>query len=532
ENMPIPFDSNDPLERFQNDVGEIDFSRTPAAPGTGVTTPRQQINTVPSFIDAYAVYGGSDSRLEWLRTGPVDGNMANNGASLMLPGGYLPRENERNRQTGSAQSVRAVPAPAMDLMGPLVGHASKAVVAGDVRANENIALTATHTLFAREHNRIVSELPVSLSAEERFQIARRIVGAEQQYITYTQFLPALGVHLSPYHGYDPNVDPAITNEFATVAYRVHSMVHGEFEPTVPQGTYSSAELAAFEREGIEVEHEGQDVTLVIPLELAFGNPDLLQQVRLGPLLGGLGNERQYKNDEQIDEAMRSVLFQIPKPGNPDPASCGTPTINPGCFADVQDLGAIDIERGRDHGIPSYNLLRVAYGLAPQTSYTAITGEKTASFPSSKEIDQRDPIDDPDILDFTSLKDDEGKSIPLGSDDAGEEATVGTRLTPLAARLAAIYGPGNVDKVDAFVGMVSEPHVPGTEFGPLQLAMWKKQFEALRDGDRFFYLNDPMLDTIRKKYGIDYRHTLAQIIHANTGEETQPDVFKAPPEPES
>ena len=48
----------------------------------------------------------------------------------------------------------------------------KATFAGDVRANENIALTATHTLFAREHNRLVKLLPTSLSEEERFQIAR------------------------------------------------------------------------------------------------------------------------------------------------------------------------------------------------------------------------------------------------------------------------------------------------------------------------------------------------------------------------
>ena len=38
------------------------------------------------------------------------------------------------------------------------------MVAGDVRANENIALTATHTLFAREHNRIVDALPAALLA--------------------------------------------------------------------------------------------------------------------------------------------------------------------------------------------------------------------------------------------------------------------------------------------------------------------------------------------------------------------------------
>ena len=309
EKAPIPFDSKDPLERFRNDLGVIDFSRTPAAPGTGVSTPRQEINTVPSFIDAFAVYGDSEKRLEWLRSGPFDGNLADNGATLMLPGGYLPHADVRG-------NVAA--APQMDLMGPLAGHRANAIEAGDVRANENIALTATHTLFAREHNRIVSLLPTSLSAAERFEIARRIVGAEEQYITYTQFLSALGVHLSPYRGYNPNANPTITNEFATVGYRVHSMVHGEFEPQVRNRTYTPKQLEAFERVGIEVEHEGANEKLVIPLGLAFGNPDLLQSVGLGPLLKGLGEERQYKNDEQIDESLRSVLFQIPKPGKPRP----------------------------------------------------------------------------------------------------------------------------------------------------------------------------------------------------------------------
>ena len=57
---------------------------------------------------------------------------------------------------------------------------------------------------------------------------------------------------------------------------------------------------------------------------------------------------------------------------------------------------------------------------------------------------------------------------------------------------------------------------GSEFGELQLAMWKQQFQALRDGDRFFYLNDPVLPEIKRLFGIDYRRTLAQIIEAEHG----------------
>ena len=79
-----------------------------------------------------------------------------------------------------------------------------------MRANENIALTATQTLFAREHNRIVAVLPNVLPEELKFQIARRVVGAEQQYITYNEFLPALGVNLAAYPGYNPNVNPTLS----------------------------------------------------------------------------------------------------------------------------------------------------------------------------------------------------------------------------------------------------------------------------------------------------------------------------------
>ena len=142
----------------------------------------------------------------------------------MLPDGYLPpsdRPRQSGRRTGHGhrRSVR--------------GNPNSAVVAGDARANENIGLTATHTLFAREHNRIVGLLPNGLSQEEKFQIARRIVIAEEQYITYQEFLPAMGVALSPYTGYRSNVDTTLSNEFATVGYRAHSQIHGEFELEVP-----------------------------------------------------------------------------------------------------------------------------------------------------------------------------------------------------------------------------------------------------------------------------------------------------------
>src|SRR2546423_1736633 len=174
----IPFNANDPLEQFRNDLGVIPFNRSAATPGTGVTNARQQTNTENSYIDAEAVYGNTNTRLDWLREGTLDGNPTNNGARLMMPNNYLPRKDAR----GNAST-----APAMDVDGNLLANPTHAMVAGDPRANENIFLTATQTLFAREHNRIVAALPASMSQEDKFQVARRVGIAEQQYITYNEW---------------------------------------------------------------------------------------------------------------------------------------------------------------------------------------------------------------------------------------------------------------------------------------------------------------------------------------------------------
>ena len=271
-----------------------------------------------------------------------------------------------------------------------------------MRANENIALTAIQTLFAREHNRIVAALPNSLPPQKKFEIARRVVGAEVQYITYNEFLPALGVKLADVPRLRPEREPGPhrTSSRPSASGRTAWCTASSTSTSTP-GDYSAAQLAAFAAEGIEVTERRRPSTRSRSRSPSRSATRICcSRSASAPMLAALGGEHEYKNDEQIDNTMRSVLFEVPKPGTTDPAACQTPVVDPRCFSGVADLGADDIERGRDHGMPSYNAMRRAYGLAPKRSFTAITGESTDRFPSTRRS-TRPTINDPNILDFVA-----------------------------------------------------------------------------------------------------------------------------------
>ena len=80
-------------------------------------------------------------------------------------------------------------------------------------------------------------------------------------------------------------------------------------------------------------------------------------------------------------------------------------------------------------------------------------------------------------------------------------------------LQAAYG--SVDNIDPFEGGLAEDHVAGSDMGPLFTTILADQFTRLRDGDRFFYLNESFnpdeLNILRQG------DTLAKVIEANTGD---------------
>ena len=215
------------------------------------------------------------------------------------------------------------------------------LLAGDVRAAENIALTSMHALFVREHNRLADEISAgnpTLSDEEVYQQAREIVIAQLQAITYNEFLPALlGERaISDYDGYDASVDPGIANEFSTAAFRFgHSTLTDEI--------------------GF-VGNDGLDVQEAVSLSGAFFNPAMLEDTGIDSILKYGSSVVSQEIDLQVVDSLRNFLFGPPGAGG-------------------LDLVSLNIQRGRDHGLDDYNATRVAYGLDAFESFDELTSDE-------------------------------------------------------------------------------------------------------------------------------------------------------------
>jgi hypothetical protein len=321
-NVPVP--QGDPFfDPFGTGNQVIGFNRSVYDPATGtdLSNPRQQPNVITAYIDGSQVYGSDARRADALRT-HVGGLLKTS------PGDMLPLNNATYFTT---------PLPNAN-NGPFPD--GQMYVAGDVRANEQVGLTAVHTLFMREHNRIAGQLArvhPDWSDEQLYQEARRRVGAEIEAITYNEFLPAL---LGPYAPglfgqYDPSINASVTTEFSTAAFRVgHTLL--------------SPQILRIESNGTP------DPRGPMALKDSFFNPPLItNSTDLGEILKGLASQRAQEIDNLLVDGVRNFLFGPPGAGG-------------------FDLASLNIQRGRDHGLADYNTVRATYGLPKVTSFAEIT----------------------------------------------------------------------------------------------------------------------------------------------------------------
>lgn len=396
----------------------IPFNRALFDPSTGTdtTNPREQENEITSWIDGSMVYGSDDDRAAALKDETTPYLLATSDGNL-LP-----------FNAGLLTNADAV------------GAGAALFLAGDVRANEQIGLTVMHTLFVREHNRIAETINTnnpSLTDQEVFEVARRLLIGKIQYITYNEWLPALigSTAIPAYSGYDATINPTIFNEFSVGAFRLgHSMLNEQ--------------LLRLDGSGIEI----ADGNLNLMDGFFAGHLLLLTENDIDPFLRGFATQEHQEIDEQVVSDIRNFLFGQPGSGG-------------------LDLASLNIQRGRDHGVPSYNDMRAAMGLARYTGFSQITS---------------DPV--------------------------------------VADALFDTYG--DIDDIDLWVGGLAEDNVAGSQLGELFQAILVRQFSDIRDGDRFWYENDLSSDEIL----IVEATSLEDIIVDNTDiqdSEIQANVFIAP-----
>ncbi|MEP4196164.1 MAG: peroxidase family protein [Aliishimia sp.] len=307
---------------------------------------------------------------------------------------------------------------------------------GDVRAAENIALSSMHTIFTREHNRLVDELVVedpTLSDDQLFEAARARVEGIVQAITFNDFLPILlgeGA-FDNYAGYDETVNAGISIEFSTAVYRLG---HTLLSPNLLKVA------------------EGGEETGQLALRDAFFRPSLLREPdMISDILRGAATQTSQAVDTQVVEDVRSFLFGPPGAGG-------------------FDLAALNIQRGRDLGVASYNNLREAIGLDRVQSFADITSD-----------------------------------------------------IAFAAQLEAVYG--DVDLIDAWIGGLAEDAVDGGLVGETFSIVMIDQFTRLRDGDAFW--SEGRAGLSEDAQAAIWDTTLADIILRNTDVEAiQSDVFAA------
>ncbi|XP_039320734.2 putative oxidoreductase PXDNL isoform X2 [Saimiri boliviensis] len=291
---------------------------------------REQINQQTAYIDGSNVYGSSELESQALRDPSAPRGLLRTGLPWPPSGKHL--------LPFSADAPTACARQQQD---------SPCFLAGDRRANEHLALTAMHTLWFREHNRVATELSAlnpHWDGDTLYQEARKIVGAELQHITYSHWLPkVLGDPgtwmLKGYRGYDPNVNAGIVNSFATAAF---TLGHAFINPILYRLNDTFGEIS-----------EGH-----LPFHKALFAPSrIIKEGGIDPVLRGLFGVALKRRAPSylLSPELTQRLFSTAH------------------FAAV-DAAASIIQRGRDHGIPPYGDFRVFCNLTSVKTFEDLQNE--------------------------------------------------------------------------------------------------------------------------------------------------------------
>ena len=371
-------------------------------------------------------------------------------------------------------------------------------ITGDGRGNENIALTSVHSIFHSEHNRLVEANKATILAsndlaflnewlridvtavptapndiaalewdgERLFQAARFTNEMQYQHMVFEEFARRIQPTIDPFvFNNSPEIDPSIVAEFAHTVYRFgHSMLTGTVDRLENDLTTVNGEpdqktlLAAFLNPQAYIE-SGADIATI--------NANLVR---------GLTRDVGNGIDEFIVDDLRSNLLGLPL-----------------------DLGALNIARGRETGVPSLNETRRqlynSTGLADLKPYTSWVDFS---------LNVKNQLS---VINFiaaygthTSIT---SQSTVAGKRAAAELIVFGGAGAPVDSldflNATGAWAPdgigpnddtlGGLNLVDFWIGGLAEAHPEfGGMLGSTFNFVFESQMENLQNGDRFYYLS--------------------------------------------
>ncbi|MDQ1659067.1 MAG: hypothetical protein QOD41_4150, partial [Cryptosporangiaceae bacterium] len=379
-------------------------------------------------------------------------------------------------------------------------------ICGDGRCNENIALTTIHQVFHSEHNRLVQDVKDVLSndtsptgaaalaewklasgadgwnGERLFQAARFVNEMEYQHLVFEEFARKMQPAVRPFHVYSPDIQPAISAEFAGAVYRFgHSMLDDDVARTNPSGVPGVTAgpnnvplLTAFLNPPEFTRASAGDCDAVTGACTGGAAGTLSAEQAAGAVVMGSSDQAGNELDEFVTETLRNNLLGLPL-----------------------DLPTLNLTRAREMGIPPLNEVRRQINnktndaqLAPYTSWADFG--QNIKHPESLINFVAAYGKHPTITSETTLagKRAAARAIvdPAPGDVAPADATDFMNSAGSWASSASGVTTTGLDDVDLWVGGLAEKtNLFGGLLGSTNNYVFQSQLESLQDGDRLYYL---------------------------------------------
>jgi Ca2+-binding RTX toxin-like protein len=388
-------------------------------------------------------------------------------------------------------------------------------IAGDGRANENFGLTALHHVFHENHNvqlvnlenmiltspevtarngyqlavndghggfyhdqagnytltdqsavAVASIDQVSWDPDKMFETVKLINEMEYQHTAIDQYARLVTPDLPEFVTYDSDINADISLEYSQAAFRFgHSQLRETIDAIDPSGMVTK-----------------------FALEGAFLNPEQFAAVGASNILRGMSQQVSNEVDEFVTPAMQQTLL-----------------------GQALDLGAINIARGRDVGMPTLNEVRkqlhdalvaeraadpntphhsnlIVDALNPYTSWAEFGSqmqhpESLVNFIAAYAFDG-------DLTKAQELIDLETGVIVSGA--GANHYTIDDAIGFLnnsysGTNSELVAGEGAFNNIDFWIGGLAELHVFTGQLGTTFNAIFEDQMERLMDGDRFYYI---------------------------------------------